>query len=188
MRTMSPDMAALTTASAVSPFVLVEAHFSSGVVRLWNGYGALSWNGEQWLGGGELLELSGVEETATTSAAGVKVSLSGIPSDMLALALGEHYQGRPARLWLGAMDEAGQIVADPIPLFSGRMDVMNIDEGAETSTIVLSAENRLIDLKRQDELRYTDAAQQALYPGDRGLEFVAALQDRELVWGRAYED
>src|SRR5690606_17159231 len=104
---------------------------------------------------------------------------------MLALALGEHYQGRRARLWLGAMTEGGEIVADPIPIFAGRMDVMNIDEGSETSTIVMSAENQLIDLKRKDDLRYTDAAQQALYPGDRGLEFVAALQDRELIWGRA---
>lgn len=185
MRTMSPNMAALTTDSAVNPFILAEAEFASGTVRLWNGHGPLSWDGEQWLGGGTLLELSSVEETASTSAAGVKISLSGIPSDMLALALGEHYQGRRVRLWLGAMDDAGQIVADPIPLFAGRMDVMNIDEGAETSTIVMSAENQLIDLKRADDLRYTDAAQKALYPGDRGLEFVAALQDRELIWGRA---
>lgn len=184
MRTMSPNMAALTTASAVNPFILAEAEFQSGTVRLWNGHGPLAWDGEQWLGGGTLLELSSVEETSSTSAAGVKISLSGIPSDMLALALCEHYQGRRVRLWLGAMDEGGQIVADPIPLFSGRMDVMSIDEGAETSTIVMSVENQLIDLKRADDLRYTDAAQKALYPGDRGLEFVAALQDRELIWGR----
>ena len=183
MREATEAMRAVVAGQSISPILLLEAEFASGVVNLWTGFGPLSWDGKTWQGGGNLLEVSQVQETTTTRAAGVSVSLSGIPSEMIALALGEHYQGRPARVWFGVLNESGALMADPMLVFSGRMDVMNIDEGGETSTIGVTVENRLIDLNRPREIRYTHEAQQALYPGDKGFEFVSALQDKEVQWG-----
>ena len=37
-----------------------------------------------------------------------------------------------------------------------------------------------MDLERAEVRRYTDADQQAEYPGDRFFEFVAALQEAEI--------
>jgi len=61
---------------------------------------------------------------------------------------------------------------------------MNIDEGAETSTIALSVESKLIDLERGRVFRYTDANQKSRYPDDKGFEFVEDLQDKRFSWGR----
>ena len=49
--------------------------------------------------------------------------------------------------------------------------------------ITLLAENRLRDLERLRARNYTDADQQAEYPGDRGFEFVPALQTMSIPWG-----
>jgi hypothetical protein len=61
---------------------------------------------------------------------------------------------------------------------------MDIEEGAETSVIQLSVENRLLDLERARVRRYTSNDQQSRLPGDRGFDFVETIQDRDLFWGR----
>ena len=52
-------------------------------------------------------------------------------------------------------------------------------DGAEPS-VALACESRLVDLKRAEVRRYTDADQQAEYPGDRFFEFVPALHEAEI--------
>jgi len=73
---------------------------------------------------------------------------------------------------------------DLVEIFKGYMDQMNIEEGAETSTVALSMESKLIDLERSRVLRYTDANQKSRFPTDRGFEFVEDLQDKQFNWGR----
>ena len=70
-------------------------------------------------------------------------------------------------------------------IFSGFMDQMNINEGPETSSIEITIENKLIDLERARNARFTSAYQKSIYPNDKGLEFVESLQDKEIVWGRS---
>jgi hypothetical protein len=64
------------------------------------------------------------------------------------------------------------------------MDVMGIEDSGDTANINVTAESRLIDLERSRERRYTSEDQKINYPNDKGLEFIADLQDKELVWGR----
>ena len=79
--------------------------------------------------------------------------------------------------------ESDTIITNPIKLFAGRMDIMQIIEQGDTATISISLENRLVDLLKPRILRYTHEDQQTLFPGDLGFEFVTALQDKEVVWG-----
>jgi hypothetical protein len=64
------------------------------------------------------------------------------------------------------------------------MDQMNIVEDAESSTIELMVENKLIDLERARVARFTSGYQKSVYPDDLGLDFIEDLQDRKLPWGR----
>jgi hypothetical protein len=64
------------------------------------------------------------------------------------------------------------------------MDTMGIEDSGDTANIGLTAESRLIDLERSRERRYTSEDQKIDYPNDKGLEFIADLQDKEIVWGR----
>jgi hypothetical protein len=77
------------------------------------------------------------------------------------------------------VDGEGLPVADPFPLWAGLMDTMEVTDGAEPS-VALAYESRLVDLERAEVRRYTDADQQAEYPGDRFFEFVPALQEAEI--------
>ena len=48
----------------------------------------------------------------------------------------------------------------------------------------LVGESRLIDLNRARNFRSTHEDQQQIFHGDLGFEYVAAIQDKEVSWGR----
>jgi hypothetical protein len=187
-RDLTASVQAAIDAAEVKPFLLFEGNFSSGTVRMWSGYGDLSWNGFTWVGAGNLAAVSPVNENDEIRANGITVSLSGIPSEMISLVLNEVGQGRLGRLYIGFLDASDAIIADPILSFEGRLDVPALEDNGETAMITITYESRLIDLQRARESRYTNEEQKRLYPGDVGFEFVPYLQDVVLNWGRAEAD
>jgi hypothetical protein len=162
-------------------FLAVEMEFDSGTERFWNGYGTVTIGGEEYYGAGDILGFSAVEEVSEIAARGVSITLSGLNTSMISAALQENYQNRPLTVYYGVIESG---VYSTATLFKGRMDTMNIVESGETSTVEITAENRLIDLERARTYRYTSEDQKALYPNDLGLDFVADLQDKTVNWGR----
>jgi len=131
-------------------------------------------------GVGDLLNISSIEKTTEIEAKGASITLSGIPSTILSVALTEPYQGRECRIYFGVISSP----TDYIEIFSGELDQMTIVEEGSTCTISVTAENVLIKLERPVVRRFTDQDQKSRYPSDKGLEFVASLQNKELFWGR----
>jgi hypothetical protein len=170
--------------SALAPIVLGELVFDSGTVRVWTGTRDLTFDGEVFFGGGTLLNVAITDETLELRAAGLSVSMSGIPSSLLSIALAEDFQGRDATFWLGVINVSGVLVADPVVSFKGLMDVMSIEEGPSISTISIAIENELVSLQRPSERAYNDVEQQLDFPGDLGFEFATRLYDgQEIRWG-----
>ena len=130
--------AAFATALAdqnLRPVIFFEGQFATGWVRIWSGLGEVSWNGQTWAGAGSLLGLGSLDETGEVVAGGTAVSLSGVPLDLVQMAIEEARQGLPGRIWLGLLAENGSIIADPVQAFSGRLDVPEIKDDADTSMI-----------------------------------------------------
>jgi len=203
----------------VYPFFAIELMFDTrtidfggvtveaGPLYLWTGLGNLTVGGITYVGTGNMLQISEVKETADIAAAGATLTLSGIPTEILALALQEPYQGRLCYIKFGMigankdfllkqdgsfllLEDSSSIdisTGDPdalTDLFVGYMDQMNISEEAETCTIALAVESKLIDLERPRVQRYTSASQKARYAGDLAFDFIPDLQDKPLSWGR----
>lgn len=205
---MSRDIAPLVVEELskplLEPFFTVELDFDSAPLYMWTGYGNLTIGDKTYLGAGQVLNISSVSETTEMEAKGATITVSGIPSSFLSLALQEPYQGRECRIFFAVIvnqrilqengdlifTEAGDILlteASGITLteiFSGELDQMNIEENAETSVISVTAENVLIKLERPVVRRFTNEDQKSRFPNDRGLEYVAGLQDKDILWGR----
>jgi len=165
----------------LQPFFAIEMLFDgSQTLRLWTGVGELDYQGNSWYGAGQMLGVEAVEETTEIAAKGATISLSGVPAEVLSLALNEPYQGRKANIYFGTFNGGASLSE----IFSGYMDQMNIEETANTCTISLTLENKLVDLERPRVSRFTSSYQKSVYSGDRGFDFVEDLQDKEIVWGR----
>lgn len=162
--------------------LFVELIFDSGALRMWSGVGSFTLLGNVYTGVGNFGGIDRIEENAgDTKATGMVLTLSGIPSSLIATCLTEKFQGRPASIWLGLFDSSWALINDPVKIFKGRMDYPLIEEGGETATISVYVESLLIDLERPRVRRYTNEDQAELYPGDT-LAYVAGLQNRDIVW------
>lgn len=161
--------------SSVELFVAVELSFDSGALRIWSGIGDKTIEGNTYTGTGSLLGVSGIEESDNLSAPGAVVSLNGVDSSIISLAIQEPYQNRECRILLGSGNDFFEI-------FSGFMDVMTIEDGGDKCAISLTVESRLLLLDRKVPLRYTQETQNSRYPGDTFFSYVASLQDKKVEW------
>lgn len=184
-RSLATTLASQLDAKELKPFYALEFGFDSGALYLWTGLGDLVADGETWVGGAGVIGISTSSETVDLSANNVTITLNGLDSAVLAIALAEPYRGRPFTLYLGALDSENQSVGTMYQLFSGRMDTMSVEDNGSTANISLVIENALVDLERPRIRRLTNEEQLARFPGDQSLSGVAKLQDRQISWGRA---
>lgn len=182
-RQLSQSILDQLASDEVHPFFMFTFEYSSETSRFWTGNTSLTYNGNVYNGTGDAITVSSISETEEIRAENIEFTLSGVPTDLVSTALQEPYQGRPCDVKLGFMNEDAGIV-DVFTAWEGRMDVKKIDENTENLSIVLNAENRLVDLKRTRERRYTDEDQKAEYPNDDFFEYVPSIQEREIEWGR----
>ena len=183
-RTLTSGMQAAIAAAAVVPAYFVTIYYDTATVYFWSGSGTYSFGGNNYVGAGKQGGISTITETKTTTANGVTLSLSGIPSDIVATVFTEKYQGRRITILLALFDPTTNVlIADPTQIFGGRVDTMTVTDSGDTAAISLTAESRYIDMGRPRIHRYTDQDQQRQYPGDLGLSFVASIQGMVITWG-----
>lgn len=184
-RQTSPAFDAALDDDVIYPALLAVIEFNSGFLYLWTGYGDLVYDGNTYTGTGDLGGVSAIEETQDVEARGIRLTLTGLNPSILSLVLSQARQGKQVRVHLGLFNSSGAIIDVADDIFRGLTDVPSIQKTADDSAAIeMSAENRLIELRKSKVRRYTDQDQQELFAGDVGLQFVAGLQDKQINWGR----
>lgn len=168
-------------------FFAVKAEFDTDDILVWSGTDDLVIGSETYSGAGTLLSVSNIEENLEMKSNGLVVGLSGMDTTVVNYALTENYQNRPITIFLGYVMGGTNEVAGTLTLFKGRMTSLVINDTPEGSTVTIDAENRLVDLDRPSNLRYTKESQNFLHSGDTGFDRVTSLQDKQIVWGKVAE-
>ena len=171
-------------ADAQQMFFAVKAEFDTDDIRVWSGTDDITVNSETYTGAGTLLGISNVEEDLELKSSGISISVSGMDSTMLNYALTENYQNRPVTVFLGFQMGGTNESAGEMTLFKGRMTNLTIQDTPDGATISIDCENRLVDLERPSNLRYTVESQEFLNSGDTGFNRVQSLADKQIAWGQ----
>ena len=165
-------------------FLAVKAEFDTDDIMVWSGIGNITIASESYTGAGSLLSIGTAEDSTEIKSTGMDVSISGMDTTVLNYALTENYQNRPITIFLGYLMGGTNEVAGTLTLFKGRMTTLSVNDNPSGAGINISAENRLVDLDRPCNFRYTKESQNFLHSGDTGFNRVASLQDKEIVWGK----
>jgi hypothetical protein len=188
-------MANALSAPVVRLQVLSSLQFGDNTVYPWTGLGPMTWNGMTFQGVGTFADISEISEDSNVEAKNVTISLSGIPSDMMAEVLTETRILRTANIWLALYDDTETLIPTPLLSYQGKMDAPEMDDDGKTCTCSISLENVLVDLNREVYRRYTDADQQMDLAAtltrlglpsttiDTGFTHVAGLQEQITFWG-----
>lgn len=181
-RNLDPALAAAVQSGLIQPAILVQLTFRSQTQYVWSGIGPLIWNGLTFKGVGSLGSVGAITEGTEVNADGTSVTLSGIDPTFYAECMSDIQLGAAAKIWFGAWSQ-GQIVGQPYLNFSGLVDKPVVKIGTQTISITLALENRMTDLQRARNSRYTSADQQVKYPDDTSMHRVELLNDLAMPWG-----
>ena len=165
-------------------FFAVKAEFDTETLRFWTGDTDITIDSETYSGLGQLLQISDVEDSLEIKSSNLTVSLAGMDSAVLNMALNEECQNRNITVLLGSLQGGTLVAQGVVTLFKGRMSNMTINDNPSGSTITMEVENRLVDLERPSNIRYTKESQKAIDSTDTCFNRVQNLQDQEIVWGR----
>ena len=178
-RTVASSLIAAWAGDTAQPYFAVEFALDSGMLRFWSGYGERTIEGQTFLGAGQLIGITGLEEVADLAAAGITVTLNGLPSEIVSAALQEPYQRRTCRVYFG-----DRSVPDVINAFSGKLSKMSIEDSAGSGTISVLVDSKLVEADKASNRRYTSESQKSRHNGDTFFDWTAGLQDADIVWGR----
>lgn len=151
-------------------------------IRFTNAY-SMEWNGHRWVGLGNFGKITAVEEDAELKMTGISITISGIPTTVRINTVLREYVGKICIVYVAPIDEQ-YLIAEPIVVFKGKIDVIGMEYGNETFSINMTVESQMAEWKRSRISRFTNEDQQIRYPGDLGLQFVSKVAEQEIFWGR----
>jgi len=120
-RTVPSSLITAWSGETAHPYFAVEFMLDSAPLRFWSGYGERDIGGETYIGAGELISISGLEEVNDLSAKALTISLSGISGAVISMALQEPYQRRKCRVYFGDAS-----VSDVVEVFTGSLNKMTL--------------------------------------------------------------
>jgi hypothetical protein len=97
-------------------------NFSGGAIRFTTGPHNVDWNGNTYSAAGGAMSFESVSETSDPSGQRLKITLDGVSLGAVAALLAQDYIGRTATLRRVWYDSAGQIIVDPMVLFTGYLN------------------------------------------------------------------
>lgn len=183
MARLSGNLLTEVTSDVVRPVFFVRITFSnSETLKLWTGNGSKTYGGHTYVGTGSLMSIESVDENSDLGASGIRINLSGCDSQIVQYARDEEYQGEECVVLLGAVDE-DDVVQGSTVYFQGYNDHIIYTQTGEQITASLTAENKLIRFGKSNIARYTNEDQKERFAGDKGLEFVNVIAEKEVKWG-----
>lgn len=73
---------------------------------------------------------------------------------------------------------------DVVEVFSGSLNQMVIEDGPESGTLSVTVDSKLVELEKSSNRRYTSESHKSRHPNDTFFDYVAKIQDAEIVFGR----
>lgn len=183
---MPETVAELAAGHRVRAAALFEFNFASSTQRFWDGLRWKTFDGDDYLGAGELISVSGLQQARGLEASPATFTLSGVDTTLMSYAADSAAEvtNRRCAVSLHFMTEAGVPLDSKVAIWVGRMDTMTFTADVDSQRISLSAESLFSKRKRAPHGYQTDADQQVRYPGDTGFEFMGALRYKTTKWLR----
>ena len=182
MRTLSAELqAALAGQTSDMLVVLMRIDLSDAPLRLSSA--AFDWTdaeGTTWIGGAGLLSLGESFEREELQGGAMRVEFAATdPSLVKAARHGGLYGARFERS-IAFIGNDGQQVGERLVDFVGQCEDPEIDLDPVDPKIRIAVENEVIKLRRRYTMRYTRQAHARYFSGDKFLDFVDDIVDRNI--------
>lgn len=184
---MTPAMSLALAEPVVTMFGAIRIELPGHTIRVLDGASEVTFGGETYTGIDEIYGTLGTADAMSDGAGdeAPAVSFGFLPPDPTAIAglANPLSQGSPVRMMVGVVAN-GAVVADPLTLFEGVLDQIDLDIGSGQTLDIncVSAMERFFD--NQEGVRLSPAYHKSVWPGETGLDQVTGVV-RKVYWGTA---
>lgn len=183
-RSLGSTLKTELSASTASLAILVQLDFVSFTRRWWSGIGALAYNSLTWTGDDTILSFDKWIETMDAADAGFTLGLNYLDDTLRNEVVVNDQIGRDVTVYFSKYDRATSppTIVDAYQ-WNGFMDSVDLNDGGKTSSFALRVATESARWSRPRFFKLTNAHQQALFPGDTGLEYASKMNE-VIYWGR----
>lgn len=165
----------------IEPVILVKVE-ADEPAYVHSGVGVITYNGDEYIGVGQLGQVTSPKEDELVNPLSITLTLNGINPVFVAYSLTATGYGDAVTIYEGYRQDDGTLVADPYVVYSGWVDQVAVEAGPECKvSLTLQHDIAMLDEIRGD--RCTDEDQQAKYPGDTFFSKIADIPTLRLLWG-----
>ncbi len=195
-RTTTGNEDTVLAAEVLHPINFAKLEFPGGTIRVSTHNAPLNWDdgdgAVDYTGLGDFGGISKIEETIEGKTDRVTLTLSGVKSSLVALALASGWRWQPGTIYKGWLNVSTNVLVEtPRIRFRGWMDSMPFDLGTsdppKPATINVSIVSRFARWEAPfDVPRWSNNDHQKRRPGDKFFEFMAEIaKGQEIFWGQS---
>lgn len=188
-RTLDSGFENLLDDAFLRPVWFVYLGFDSDPLYVHNDLGDITTTtpSATWTGVGDLGSIGRIEESDKLTPIKLECSLSIVDESadaILSEALTQNPYQRPATVYVSARNTVtGALVAQPVEVFAGKIDDMQLAHGFGQSAVTVRIESEAIIFEQSAGLVYSDSQLQSEYSGDLGLQYLERLKNWSVSWG-----
>lgn len=184
MRTLHPDTLTALKADHLRA-ILIKLDFTPTPVYLNNTAFDIDYNGNTYLGNGQLLSLGKIKQDIDIRVSNLDLILDAVDPSLVAILLGTPQHGRDVDISLVILHGDYSIAGTPIPMSSmiinGAPSITD-DPTKGKAIIKQKISSEFANWKQKGGIRTTPASLQRFAPDDTGFDF-AAESGKEYKWG-----
>tara|TARA_R110000803_G_scaffold189457_1_gene251938 strand:+ start:592 stop:1158 length:567 start_codon:yes stop_codon:yes gene_type:complete len=171
--------------SANRPVHLAEVIFDDENVYMNDGYKTIVYDSKSYVAVGHFMGFSNIQESIEVMVSKITLSLSGVDQSMISRFLNKEYIDREVKIYTAFLDDAQNLVADPVLIFEGRMDtpIITDDPIGGQSMMSVTATNTWVDFSRKTGRHTNHEEQQIFFPSDKGFEYASEIV-KDIIWGK----
>lgn len=157
---------------------------NSTIIRLTDAGFGVVWNGEVFDANGLLIGMDSPKFTSDIRVGEISLAFSAADQSLVALMLGTNQINRYVNVYRAFLNSQGQVIPDPVLLHTWLITSFDVSDNKKSPQISVSMASEWADFEKPAGRRSTDASQQRIYPGDKGMEFAGQVK-KDLKWGGA---
>lgn len=182
MRSVHADVIAELAKDSFYMSHLVALEFSTPVYMT-DYANDISHGGKTYLASGHLLDVASPQESQELKVGTISLTLSGVEQSFISVFLGQEWINRKATFSRAVLTASGDIIGEPVVVFSGQISQFKISESQRGSDINVSISSHWADFQKKAGRLTNTNSQQQHFPNDLGFEY-AANTVKDIKWGR----
>lgn len=140
----------------------------------WSGTHTLPYDGQSWVGVGGIVGMSSLNRGDALAWREAQFTLPGLDPQVLA-EIDEDVNGRDGRVWMGAMNDEGQVVPDPLLIAEYTQDTLDWKLEGQTVSLTLNCYEALPRFDQPTGKKWSHESQQEKFSGDTGFYYTQKI-------------